>query len=157
MAKAKVLDFVDQALEPFFQENGYKLWHREFQKEGKDWVLRVYAERADDTPVDTDDCESISRYLSGKLDEADPIEQNYVLEVSSPGMDRVLRTEEQFRRYLGTRVDVNLYKAVNGSKTATGTLDAYEPSADGKEGTLTCGGTVYPLEQVASVRLTIEF
>ncbi len=163
MTKAKLMEFLDATLAPFFAENGYSLWYEEFVKEGKDWVLRVTAEKtatAEDgsltlIPVDTDDCEKISRYLSAKLDEADPIDQNYILEVSSPGMDRELRTPEHFRRMIGEKVDVNLYKPLNGEKKGpkvlTGTLTAY----DGK--TVTVDGTGIPLELVAKVALTVEF
>ncbi len=163
MTKAKLMEFLDATLAPFFAENGYSLWYREFVKEGKDWVLRVTAEKtaaAEDgtetlVPVDTDDCEKISRFLSAKLDEADPIEQNYILEVSSPGMDRELRTPEHFRRMIGEKVDVSLYKPLNGEKkgpkTLTGTLNAF----DGK--TVTVNELALPLEEVAKVALTVEF
>ncbi len=165
MTKAKLMEFLDETLAPFFAENGYSLWYREFVKEGKDWVLRVTAEKyvtaADGTrtderiPVDTDDCETISRWLSAKLDEADPIDQNYILEVSSPGMDRELRTPEHFRRMIGETVDVSLYKPLNGEKkgpkTLTGKLNAY----DGK--TVTVDDTELPLDLVAKVALNVGF
>lgn len=161
MAKTQLMDLLDEMLEPFFQEHGYRLWSKEFRKEGKDWVLRIMAERSDLSPVDTDDCEAISRYLSKKLDEQDPIEQNYILEVSSPGMDRTLKTEEQYRRYIGTLVDVTLYKAQDGSKQHTGLLKQYD--APGSEG----GGRIvieedgqcaaFLLEEIAATRLTVVF
>ena len=165
MAKTELMEFLDRTLAPFFAENGYGLWYKEFVKEGKDWVLRVTAEKYETTedgtrtetliPVDTDDCEKISRYLSAKLDEADPIDQNYILEVSSPGMDRELRTPEHFRRMLGEKVDVSLYKPLNGEKKGpkviTGTLEGY----DGKM--ITVNQTELPLDAVAKVALTVEF
>ena len=162
MTKANLMEFLDRTLEPFFAENGYSLWYREFVKEGRDWTLRITAEKTavgeDGTkalvPVDTDDCEKISRYLSPKLDEADPIDQNYILEVSSPGMDRELRTPEHFRRMLGEKVDVSLYKPLNGEKkgpkTLTGILTAYDGT------TVTVGETELPLDSVAKVALTVE-
>ena len=72
--------------------------------------------------VSTDDCEIVSDYLSEKLDEIDPIEQNYVLQVSSPGMDRELYEQKDFDRFRGELVDVKLYRSEDGSKLVTGTL-----------------------------------
>ena len=93
MAKKKIKDIVAEELEDFLKENGYELYNVEFVKEGKDWFLRVYIDKvpAADAPeeenyISTDDCETISRYLSERLDETDPIPQNYYLEVSSPGL-----------------------------------------------------------------------
>lgn len=162
MTKTKLMEYLDETLAPFLYENGYSLWYKEFVKEGKDWVLRIMAEKSEPQedgtkkllPVDTDDCEKISRFLSKKLDETDPIEQNYLLEVSSPGMDRVLRTEEHFLRMIGEKVDVSLYKPLNdekkGAKMLTGRLNAY----DGK--TITVDETEIPLDKVAKVALAIE-
>ena len=70
----------------------------------------------------TEDCEIISKYLSSELDREDPIEGNYYLEVSSPGLDRPLVTEEHFSRYNGEDIDLSLYKQIDGQKIITGTL-----------------------------------
>ncbi len=72
--------------------------------------------------ISTDDCEKVSRYLSERLDAIDPIEQNYYLEVSSPGMDRQLITEGHYQRYLGTEVEIKLYKPYHGNKTLVAVL-----------------------------------
>ncbi|MBR1993470.1 MAG: ribosome maturation factor RimP, partial [Firmicutes bacterium] len=70
----------------FLAAEGYELYNIEFVKEGKDWFLRVYVDMASgEGYIGTEDCEKVSRFLSEKLDEEDPIEQNYYLEVSSPG------------------------------------------------------------------------
>lgn len=162
------MDFISDALRPFFLEEGYVLYHQEFVKEGRDWYLRIYFEKAPETEngepglVGTDDCEKVSRYLSSKLDEEDPIEQNYYLEVSSPGMDRTLWTSQHYNRYVGQLVDVSLYKAVEGNKNWTGILKEYaEKTADnagyvvleaapGKELHLT-------LDQISRTKLTVVF
>ena len=73
-----------------------------------------------------DECEAVSRKLSEVLDKADPIPQNYYLEVASPGIERKLKTDAHFERYMGEMVDVGLYKAVNGSKLVTGKLKGYD-------------------------------
>ena len=80
--------------EPFVEANGLELVDLEFVKEGVNWYLRVYIDK--DGGVNIDDCELVSRALEAKLDEIDPIEQAYILEVSSPGIDRPLKIEADF-------------------------------------------------------------
>ena len=125
MAKKRITQITEEILRDYLPENGYSLYHCEFVKEGRDWFLRIYVDN-DNGPMSTSDCENISRYLSDKLDQSDPIEQNYYLVVSSPGIDRELFTEDHFRRYTGSDVDISLYKALNGEKTITGRLLSYE-------------------------------
>lgn len=98
----------------------------EYVKEGSLKFLRIYADK--DGGISIDDCEKISRELSVLLDEHDPIKENYILEVSSPGIERKLTKSEHFERYIGETVDVNLFKAINGSKQLTGTLKSYQDS-----------------------------
>lgn len=125
MAKKRITQITEEILKEYLPENGYSLYHCEFVKEGRDWFLRIYADN-DNGPMSTSDCENISRYLSEKLDQSDPIEQNYYLVVSSPGIDRELFTEEHFKKYIGYDVDISLYKALNGEKTITGKLLSYD-------------------------------
>lgn len=125
MAKVKIKDLVEELLNPFLNENGLELYNVEFVKEAKEWFLRVYIDKVEESEeeyISTDDCELVSRFLSEKLDESDPIEQNYYLEISSPGMDRVLIKEKDFIRYTGKQVEVNLYQAIDGKKMLTGEL-----------------------------------
>ena len=101
-------------------------------KEGRDWFLRVYIDKVQDAEqeeqayISTEDCEKVSRFLSEKLDEADPIEQNYYLEVSSPGMDRPLVRPEHYERYVGEEVEIRLYKAMDGVKNIQGILESFD-------------------------------
>lgn len=102
------------------KEVSYELSRSEFLKEGTGWFLRVYIDRLFEGNyeyVSSDDCERVSRYLSAKLDEEDPIKQNYVLEVSSPGMDRPLLSEKDYQRFKGELIDIKLYKPMEGIKT----------------------------------------
>lgn len=125
MSKKKITDLIDEIVKDFLDENDLELYNTEFLKEGKDWFLRVYIdkkEQQEEIYVSTDDCEKVSRYLSEALDRIDPIEQNYYLEVSSPGLDRVLLREKDFIRYAGRLVDISLYKGLNGKKNFQGTL-----------------------------------
>ena len=91
--EAKVLPI----LEPIIAEKGLELVDLEFVKEGVNWYLRVYIDK--DSGVNIDDCEAVSRALEVKLDEKDPIEQAYILEVSSPGIDRPLKKDADFVKY----------------------------------------------------------
>ena len=109
---------------PIAEENGCFIYDVEFVKEGGIYILRVYIDREDG--VDLDVCEVVSRALSEQLDKKDPVKQNYYLEVSSPGIERKLRLPEHFERYMGERIDVGFYKAVNGSKQITAYLEGYD-------------------------------
>jgi len=106
--------------------------------------------------VSTDDCEKVSRFLSAELDRLDPIEQNYYLEVSSPGMDRALLKDKDFARFAGEIVDISLYKAVNGQKSFQGRLLGIEDGniviTDEKD-----NRTEFPREQVAKTKLAVIF
>lgn len=129
MAKKKIKDQVQEILSSYLAESGLELWNVEFVKEAKDWFLRVYIDKpegSDEPYVSIEECEKVSRYLSEILDSEDPIEQNYYLEVSSPGMDRELITEEHFRRFEGSLVDMKLYKALDGRKEITAVLVSSE-------------------------------
>lgn len=168
MAKKKITEIVEEITAEFLAENGLELYNSEFVKEGKDWFLRLYIDRltGEDTAeaeeeneqyVSTDDCERVSRYLSDELDRLDPIEQNYYLEVSSPGLDRELIKEKDFVRFCGHMVDISLYKAVNGSKTFQGVLKGLTKDnkiiitdENGRE-------MEFPKEQVAKTRLAVIF
>lgn len=137
MAKKKIADYLSEWMEEFGKENPYELSRSEFVKEGGTWYLRVYvdkidapAESSDQLPtygyMSSDDCEVVSRYLSEQLDREDPIEQNYYLEVSSPGMDRPLICEKDFVRFKGEAIEIKLYEAINGKKMLEGTLEDYK-------------------------------
>ena len=123
MAYSKTESTAWKIAEPIAEENGCFIYDVEFVKEGGIYFLRIYVDR--DGGIDLYMCERISRAVSEKLDAADPIKQNYYLEVSSPGVERRLRTAEHFKRYIGSVVDVGFYKAVNGSKQLTGTLSKF--------------------------------
>lgn len=125
MAKKKINETIAEIAEAFLKNEGLELYNVEFVKEGKDWFLRVYIDKlSDDTEeyVSTDECEKVSRFLSNELDRLDPIEQNYYLEVSSPGMDRQLIEPKHYAKYAGKLVEVKLYRGVNGKKLYEGVL-----------------------------------
>ena len=148
--EAKVLPI----LEPSIAEKGLELVDLEFVKEGVNWYLRVYIDK--DGGVNIDDCEAVSRALEVKLDEKDPIEQAYILEVSSPGIDRPLKKDADFVKYQGEIIDVKLYKAQDGSKQYQGRLLGLENGVLSIEEE---NGNVVKFEQkdIASVRLAVIF
>lgn len=127
MKKSNVCAAVYELAVPIAAQNGCEIYDIEFKKEGSDYYLRIFIDMADaDRSVSLDECEAVSRALSEALDKADPIEQAYMLEVSSPGLDRALKTAEHFAKFMGSKVDIGLYKAVNGTKVVTGTLVSFE-------------------------------
>ncbi len=159
MAKLRIKDVVSQILEDFLKENQLELYNSEFVKEGKDWYIRVYIDKVSDNEeesyIDTDDCEKVSRFLSEKLDELDPIEQNYMLEVSSPGIDRQLFETKDYERFAGHLVDVKLYANYKGSKIVQGKLNGI---LEGKVSLEIDGNNVeFPLEQIAKTNLAVVF
>ncbi len=150
---AKVTETVEALAAPLAAEQGCGIWDVEYVKEAGTWFLRVYLDHPE--AVTIDHCEAVSRALSDKLDEVDPIEGSYVLEVSSPGADRVLRKPEHFARFLGEKVEVRLYRPRDGAKSLVGTLEGYDQGAV----TLTTAQGAVRLEKadVAQVRLSITF
>ena len=96
------------------EAEGFEIWHIEFVREGKEKQLRVFVDK--EGGIGIDDCETVSRYLSDRLDEDDPIGEPYGLVVSSPGMDRTLFSDNHFERYEGQAVEVSLFKGIDGRK-----------------------------------------
>jgi len=157
MAKGKIKEIVSDILTPFLAENGLELYNVEFVKESKDWFLRVYIDKAwegEEAYIGTDDCELVSRYLSAKMDELDPIEQNYYLEVSSPGMDRALIHDRDFQKYKGRQVEISLYQNIEGRKHYDGVLVGLEDASlvitDAENKTIRL-----PLDAVAKTKLKV--
>ena len=142
-------------LRPVLAEHNFELWDVEYVKEAGTWYLRVLIDK--EGGVDILDCEAISRKLSDLLDEADPIEGSYTLEVGSAGAERALKRPADFQRYLNSPVLVKLYKPVDGRKEFPGTLTAYN-EADGSL-TVDLNGTAYTFgkKDVALCRLRVEF
>ena len=114
----------EEILLPIAEENGVEIYDVEYVKEGSDWYLRAYIDK--ENGITVDDCEEVSRALSDLLDEEDFISENYILEVSSPGLDRPLKKEKDFARSIGKDVEVKLFKAINKEKEFVGILKAYD-------------------------------
>ena len=118
-------DRLKQLLEPVIAALGCELWGIDLQMGGKRKVLRLYIDR-EDTGVDIDDCERVSRQASAVLDVEDLVPGEYVLEVSSPGMDRPLYEIDQYAKYLGEEISIRLRFAYEGRRNYRGRLKAEE-------------------------------
>ena len=128
--RGKIAATVEELIRQPVQDAGYLLWDVDYYKEGADYNLLVTIENPDrQKPIDLDDCEKVSRLLSPLLDEADPIQDMYYLEVSSAGLERQLCRPEHFDFYLGRPVSVRLYAPLNGVKSLAGKLVAYNDDA----------------------------
>lgn len=149
----KVTDLCAELARPLAEQAGCALWDVEYVREAGTWYLRVFIDA--EGGVNIDQCEAVSRPLSDLLDELDPIEGSYVLEVGSAGADRALRRPEHFDAFLGSEVDVRLYRPREGRKEYTGVLKEYR---DGGV-TVECGGddVVFEKKEVALVRLHVTF
>ena len=128
MAKGmSIAERVEALVEPCITELGYLIWDVEYVKEGAEWYLRITLDS--ENGIDIDDCEKVSRAINPIIDEADPIEDFYYLEVSSPGIERELKTEEHISLSVGQKVEAKLFAAMDGAKSLIGTLSGFE---DGK-------------------------
>ena len=114
---------------------GVELWDVRFLKEGASWYLRVFIDS--ENGIGIDDCTNVSHAIDPVIDEADPIDKSYYLEVCSPGVERELTRISHYKKELGKEIKIKLYKAVDGVKELRGTLVSCEENivlnADGKE------------------------
>lgn len=106
------------------ENEGVELWDVRFVKEGASWYLRVFIDKADGITID--DCTNVSHAIDPVIDEADPIDKSYYLEVCSCGLERELIKKEHYCKVLGQKIKLKLYKAVDGVKEFTGTLVSCE-------------------------------
>ena len=136
---AKVTELTAGLARPIAEENGCTLWDVEYVKEAGTWFLRVYIDK--EGGVDIDDCEAVSRRLSDALDEA----------------DRTLKKPEHFAAFLGSEVDVKLYRPLEGRKEHTGVLRAYDAESGAVTVETAAGERTFPKKDVAQVRLAVRF
>ena len=139
--------------QPVVTEAGLELWDVEYVLEAGQRYLRIYLDGPDG--VDLDACERVSRAMDPILDEADPVPDSYIFEVSSAGCERALKRPGDFERFMGSQVEVKLYSAADGAKQWVGTLTGYEDGAV----VIQTGEAERRFEkkQIASVRLRVEF
>lgn len=145
----RVEEAVEKIAEEILANTDYELVDVEYVKE-RDWFLRVYIDK--EGGIGLDDCQEVSGLLDEKLEELNIINDRYILEVSSPGLDRALKEEKDFKREMGKVVDITLYKAIDGEKMITGKLTGYTKDI------ITIDETrEIALKDIALVRLHIDF
>ncbi|SEP58294.1 ribosome maturation factor RimP [Piscibacillus halophilus] len=120
----KIVELTEELVQPIVDEMNLELVEVEFVKEGNNYFLRVYVDK--EGGIDIEECGKVSEQLSEKLDEADPIEQAYFLEVSSPGVERRLKKRSDFERFVGSHIYVKTYEPIDGNKEFYGDLTAFE-------------------------------
>ncbi|MDN6319140.1 MAG: ribosome maturation factor RimP [Marinobacter sp.] len=116
---------LEDILQPVVEGLGYELWGIEYRSRGYQSLLRVFIDDAQ-SGVGVDDCEKVSRQISGVMDVEDPIKTEYTLEVSSPGMDRPLFRLEQYQAFVGHQVQIRLRMAFDGRRKFQGLIKAVE-------------------------------
>lgn len=144
---------VRDIVEPVVTALGLTLWGIEYLGQGRHTLLRVYIDK--ETGIDIDDCAEASRQISSILDVEDPISGEYTLEVSSPGMDRLLFTPDQCRAYTGAQVKIRLNSNFAGRRNFQGVLQAVVDD----ELVVVAGGDefVFPFELVEKAQVVSEF
>lgn len=162
MSGETTLDKVSDLLGPILQDLGLELVDIEYKHEGRDWVLRIFIDK--EGGVNLDNCVEVSRELGSILEVEDVIDTAYRLEVSSPGLDRPLKTPRDYERYIGRLVKIKTYEKTDPDgrgterKTFVGTLQAFEGARIKILQTDKKGGVVeFSLDQVAKANLEIEF
>ena len=124
--KKNVKDTVREAILPTVTELGYRLWDVTYSKVGADYHLEITIDH--DNGININDCEKVHRAIDPIIDECDPIEGFYYLDVSSPGAERDLRTDEHILYCIGSEVEAKLFTQKDGRKSFVGTLESYEDS-----------------------------
>ena len=153
MGKAPVTQSVTELIEPGLLANELELVDVEFKKEGQNWVLRIYIDK--EGGVTLADCQKVSRLAGDIIEVEEVIEPVYTLEVSSPGLNRVLKKEKDFLKYSGKKIYVQCHAPMDGRKKFTGILKDFTDQSihlevDGQQYTI-------PLNLVAKANLVIEF
>ncbi len=153
MAYNKTEKEVLSLLTPIAEDASVEIWDVTFQKEGPDYVLRVYLDK--EGGISIDDCERVSRALDVVLDEKDPIPQAYMLEVSSAGLDRAIKYDFHFEKCMGKNVDVKLFAPINKEREITAKLIGFCDNVV----SLDRGGESLeiPMDKISQIRLTVEF
>ncbi|MDE6469571.1 MAG: ribosome maturation factor RimP [Eubacterium sp.] len=145
--KGNTVSKVSEIITPFAKELGLDIWDIRFVKEGTDWYLRIFIDK--DGGVSIDDCVDLTHAITKPLDEADPISQSYLLEVSSPGVERELVTDAHFEKYIGADVMLRLIRPIDKVRDFKGKLIEYADAqitielADGEQFTVNKKETSY--------------
>ena len=121
---ASIEEKVENLLKPKIEKLGYEIYDVQYAKEGKDYFLRIFIDN--EKGIDLNDCERVNNEINDILDEADYIKEQYFLEVSSPGIERVLRKDEHLKNAIGKEIEINLFKPLDGKKDYIGNLVSFD-------------------------------
>lgn len=153
MKREHIETMISQEVERIISGTALELVDVEYVRE-KNWYLRVFIDK--EGGVDLEDCQAVSEKLSKVLDEKDPIQENYLLEVSSPGLDRILKKDKDFVRYAGRIVDIHFFQPYNGKKDLV--ADLVGKGEDGKLTVRVDGNEeILDMKTISQVRLHIDF
>lgn len=153
MKRERIEELIAQEVEQIIEGTALELVDVEYVRE-KNWYLRVFIDK--EGGVGLDDCQAVSEKLSAVLDETDPITDNYLLEVSSPGLDRILKKDRDFIRYAGRDVDIHFFKPYQGTKDMVAVLAG--KSADGMLTVRVDGNEeTIDMKEISQIRLHIDF
>ena len=150
MSQPNVVERVTELLQPILEEMGLELTDLEYVREGRGSALRVFIDKTGG--VTLDDCGAWSDKIGAHLDLTEIVAGGYILEVSSPGVDRALRREKDFTRFAGSRVHVRLKRPVNNSRNYHAELKGF---ADGK--VLLSDGLAFPLSDIEEARIEPDY
>ena len=154
MAKKDYESKTEELIQPLIDANHFELVDVEWVKEGANWYLRVFIDK--EGGITVDDCELVSRAFEETLDREDYISENYIFEVSSPGLDRPLKKEKDFARSIGEEIEIRTYRAIDRQKEFIGILKAYDKDTitieyDDEE------SKTFDRADIALVRLAFDF
>lgn len=144
----------EELLLPITEKHQFELVDVEFVKEGSMWYLRAYIDK--DGGININDCEVVSRAFSELLDQEDFIEENYILEVSSPGLGRPLKKEKDYVRSMGKELEIRTYRAIDKEKEFYGILTAYDNNSvtiEQEDGRI----RTFQKNEIALIRLAFDF
>jgi len=152
MGKVPIAQSVIELIQPALLANGFELIDVEFKKEGKNWTLRIYIDK--ENGVTITDCQKVSGLVGDLIEVEDFITPGYILEVSSPGLNRTLKKEKDFIRFSGKKISVQCHVPLNGQKKFIGFLTKFKD----KSIHLEMDGQLYsiPLNRVSKANLIIE-
>lgn len=121
---ANIEEKVEQLVKQEIEQNGYELYDVEYTKEGKDFFLRITIDKPDG--IQLEDCEKVHYIVNDLLEETDYIKESYYLEISSPGVEKVLRKDKHLKQQLGKKVSIKLFRPLEGEKELIGTLKSFD-------------------------------
>ena len=149
---ASIVERVTPLCEKVASELGYFIWDVDYVKEGTEWFLRIEIDKEDGIGIE--DCEAYSRAIDPLLDEEDYIEGAYRLEVSSPGIERIIKTDFHLEKCIGEVVEIKLFAPIEGCKLARGTLHSYDSESVVLKDEVEI---VIPRKNIAKMNIYFEF